>query len=350
MKKFLALFLILASLFTTVSCSDKGVPDGMQLVRGGDRVGYYFYAPEEWTVANLGEIASAYASNVDSSSVSYVEVAYPDCTVAEYFKNSLDEFPTPPKMVYENQPTSFGNAENAIMYVYDHIYSEHTFRTMQIFVSFEGRFGIFTFTSPLEHKSAEDESVTQYDFYEEKRQSIIDNFKFVTKSGESAGNKSEYETDAEGYRLVSDASVSKFSLYLPEDFTVDYSSGITSATLSDGSNITMSKATNTGVDVGTYFETRLDELSKIVSDIAPVEFEDENGEIKTVNGNAKFGNASSAASQEYTFVYNGTTYHVYQVCAVTTFNGFVFTYTATEENYYKHLDTVLKVAEKVELK
>ena len=30
------------------------------------------------------------------------------------------------------------------------------------------------------------------------------------------------------------------------------------------------------------------------------------------------------------------------------FNGFVFTYTATEENYAKHIDTIMKIAEKVE--
>ncbi len=349
MKKLSILLLILISLITLASCKEKELPEGMQLVNGGDNIGYYFYAPEEWTVANLGKISSAYASNVDASSVSYIETDSPLGTVDEYFKESLKEFPEAPVIVSENQPTTFGNADGAIMYVYDHQYEDHTFRTMQIFTSFEGRFGIFTFTSPNEHKSASDKSVTQYDFYQEKRQSIIDNFKYVSKNG-TENDKPIYEKDADGYNLVSDASVSKFSLYLPDEFNVEFSSGMVSASLEDGSNITMSRAVSTNVSVGDYFKNRIDELSKIVTDIKIIEFTDENGEVKTINGNVKFGNAKSAASQEYTFVYNEQTYHVYQICSVHNFNGFVFTYTATEENYAKHLDIIQKICEKAILK
>ena len=54
MKKIIALITLLASVFSLVACADTtGLPEGMQLVRGGEEYGYYFYSPEEWTVANV---------------------------------------------------------------------------------------------------------------------------------------------------------------------------------------------------------------------------------------------------------------------------------------------------------
>ena len=337
MKKIAALILLFAMSITFVSCSgNDGTPDGMQLVRGGEKIGYYMYAPEEWTVANLGEIATAYASNVDSSSISYVELPMPETTVDEYFRNGLLEFPVMPAVI-ENEcgKTTFGNADEAYKYVFEHEYSGHKFRTMQIFTKYKDRFGIFTFNSMLENISSSE--VYQYDFYSEKINSVIVNFKFVDKSGKDV--IPSYEKDADGYMLVSDKSVAKYSLYLPETFTVDYSSGITSAHLDDGSSITLSSATATGVYVSEYWEARKAELETIAKNVT---------EIK-INEPSALGNSKRAYSYEYTFVYNNTTYHVYQVLAVTTFNGFVFTYTATEENYSKHIEEILKIAEKVEL-
>lgn len=336
MKRFFAIILILCTLLSLSACNkkDDGIPDGMQLVRGGEKYGYYMYAPEEWTVASYGEVSSAYASNVDTSSISYVEVAMPDGTVDEYFNESLKEFPAQPDIKTANVDTTFGNADDAKKYVFEHEYSGHKFRTMQIFVKYGERFGIFTFNSVLENISSPD--VVQYDYYEEKIASVIKNFKFVSKSGEE--EKITYPTDSEGYRLVSDKSIVKYSLYLPEQFDVEFASGMTVASLSDGSNLTLSRATTTGIKVNEYWETRKDELSSIATDIKEVK-------VETV---AKLGNSKQAVSYEYTFVYNNTKYHVYQVLAVTTFNGFVFTYTATEDNYAKHIDTIMKIAEKVE--
>ena len=53
------------------------------------------------------------------------------------------------------------------------------------------------------------------------------------------------------------------------------------------------------------------------------------------------------AKDKYTFEYNGDVYHVYQVLAITTFNGYVFTYTAKEEKFASHFDTVKKIMDKV---
>ena len=75
MKKIGAILILIAtlcaSMFCLTSCSDgESLPEGMQLIAGGESLGYYFYGPEEWTVSNIGEIKSAYASRVDTSSAS----------------------------------------------------------------------------------------------------------------------------------------------------------------------------------------------------------------------------------------------------------------------------------------
>ena len=343
LKRILSIFVLIGTMLSLAGCKNgSDVPDGMQLVRGGEDVGYYFYAPEEWTVSNLGDISAAYASRVDPSSISYTECEMPECTIEEYIDKSLLEFSFKVTPLYDIEDTTFGNADRAVSFVYEYDYDTVRYRTKQIFASYGERFGIFTFTSRTDNMSSSE--LSQYDYYKDKIQSVIDNFKYVDISISSPSEKPSYE----GYALVSDPSVSNFSLYLTDDFTVDYSSGIVSATLSDGSNLTLSRVTGAGVDVGTYLDTRLDELGAIVSDLTVIEFEDENGEMKKINGAANLGNARAAASLEYTFVYNNVEYHVYQVCAVTVFDGFVFTYTAKEENYEKHLDLIMEIAEKVE--
>ena len=349
MKKILSIILLITLTLGLVSCGNKkgDVPEGMQLVRGGNDVGYYMYAPEEWTVSNLGNVSMAYASNVDNSSVTYTETEPPKMSVAEYFKQSCESYT--PDMKFQlissedGVPTVFGNADKATKFEFDFEYAGHKFRSMQILTEYQGRFGIFTFTSFRENMSSSD--AIQYDYYKEKIDKVTTEFVFVSKA--SSDTETTYTTK-DGYKLISDKSVAKFNLYVPEDFTVEYSSGLVSALMPDGSSINLSRATQTNVKVNEYLSTRLEELGAIVSDITIIQHKNDDGTLSNFNPKDSLGNAKSAASQEYTFVYNGVTYHVYQVCAITTFNGFVFTYTATEENYYKNLDTVKKIAEKVE--
>ena len=349
MKKILSLLLLLALAMGLVSCGNKSsdIPEGMQLVRGGSDIGYYMYAPEEWTVSNQGNISAAYASGVDSSSITYTEIEPPKMSVAEYFAESSKSYTADMnfKLLCGNEGNAikFGNADKATKFEFDFEYSGNEFRSMQILAEYDGRFGIFTFTALRKNVSSSE--VFQYDYYKDKIDSAILNFKYVKKTGEVT--EPEYETK-DGYKLISDKSVAKFKLYVPEDLKVEYSSGIVSAVFSDGSSVNMAKATETNVRVDEYLSRRITELSAIVSDVTVIPHVNSDGTTTNFNTNVSFGNAKSAASQEYTFVYNGVTYHVYQICAITTFNGFVFTYTATEENYSKNLDTIKKIIEKVE--
>ena len=82
------------------------------------------------------------------------------------------------------------------------------------------------------------------------------------------------------------------------------------------------------------------ELEKLFGEVTLIE------EVKSM----KIGNSKNAVSYEYTYVHNGITYHVYQVLAITTFNGYVFTYTAADENYGSHTEEIRKISEKISFK
>ncbi len=82
------------------------------------------------------------------------------------------------------------------------------------------------------------------------------------------------------------------------------------------------------------------------------------GEVTEIQKHAdtELGNSDSLIygnwdwAYEYTYVHEGEKYHVYQILAIDGTNGYVFTYTALEENYSLHFDEVLKVVEKVNFK
>ena len=357
MKKLGIVLLLLFTIFTLASCGDGvEVPDGMQLVYGSEAEGYYFFAPEEWTVSNVGEIKSAYVSTLDTTSVSFAEV-HPEKTnkgdkdtesyfFEDYFSDSLAEFPNEPQEIKGPSDYVFGKegetAERACSYTYSYEYSGHTFGFLQILIKNCDKYYIFTYTALLESKNG---GATYYDHYfEEKLISIIESFRFLESSGASnQENKPEYTKDNDGYLLISDPALAGFELYVPEEFVPDYLSAIISATHQDGSNITMSKATATGIDIEAYWTTRKQELSAVVKNLTV---------IKDIHRDqtVQMGNASYAFECEYTYEYNQTTYHVYQIlCVDKAFlgNGYVFTYTATKENYEKHLPKITNVVNKV---
>lgn len=355
MKKILLLLVCLITVFSLASCDTESTPDGMQLCWGGSDVGYNFYVPDGWVLSNTGNIHASYASRIDISSVSFAEVkisepeilpeqmgAYsPDLYFFEfYFKEQLKEFPSAPEITVNGENTVFGKkdytAERAIKYIFNHEYDNHKFTTMQILLKANSKYYIFTYTSMNEERS---EGETYYAFHLTEVRKCIDEFMFLENAATEKA-EIEYEKDGDGFLLYSDKSLSGFELYVSPDFSLDYQSAIVSATHADGSNITMTKVTAAGVAVNEYWERRQTELSAIVSDITVI----------AENEPCEFGNAQKMFSYEYTFKYNGKTFHVYQVLAVYGMNGYVFTYTATEANYLTHIDKINDSCDKVILK
>lgn len=337
MKKLGFVVILITILAILASCGgEDNLPDGMQLVRGGEDVGYYFYAPEEWTVANNGVISAAYASKIDITSITFAPSEAPMGDMESYFENALSEF----TFELTNSPTvtecDFGNAESAYKTVYEFEYEEHPFRAMQIFVSYGERFYIFTFTAQLANRSEEQ---TYYDFYLEKVQSVIDNFEFTAIS--NTQQTPEYETDNDGYLLVSDKDVCGYDFYIHPDWSVRYAQTNIGVSLPDGTSANITEATSIGVGRDQYWTGRKEELSSFTENLTVIK---EN--VETTLGNSEW-----AFAYEYTYEYSGDLYHVYQIIAVAGTwpfqDGYVFTYTAPEASYAEHLDEFIKMTKKV---
>ena len=339
MKRIIATALTIIPLLLALTGCSQGAdaPEGMQLVRGSDALGYYLYSPIGWIAASQGNIASSYVSTIDSTSVTLVEAKMPEGTIKEYFEAAKADFTFEITVKNEGgEPIAckLGNAD-AHRYVYDFEYSGFKFRTMQIFATFEERFYIFTFTAQLTERSA---GTSYYDFHlENSLPKIIENVKFVSKSGTLPSP--EYP-EVGGYFLVSDKKLCGFDMYVQKDYKVDYSDGIVSVTRDDGANITVSKSTATGVTIRDYWANRKKELEAIVGTVTEIEVNKSEG--------VTLGNLATAASYEYTYELGGVKYHVYQVFAVDTFEGYAFTFTAPEAIYAERIGEALDVAARLE--
>ena len=338
MKKIGLILLALTLVFALYSCGDD-LPEGMQLVRGGDDVGYYFYAPEEWTVANQGDISAVYVSSIDSTSATVAAADAPLGSISDYFIESTEKLPFEINVTVNGEKTSFGGADEAYKFVYDYTYEGFGFRSMQILAYHGEGFYIFTFTSQLAERT---EGVSYYDYYTEKLASIIENFKFTAKT--ASEKDAEYESDSDGYLLVSNKKLSGFDFYMAPDWSVRYSSANIGVSHSDGASVNLTEATGTGISRDTYFENRKAEI-KAMTGSEVVEAEGKTA-VET-----QLGSSSWAFSYEYSYTYGETTYRVYQIIAVEGTwpfqSGYVFTYTAPDDVFEKHLEEVEKMVKKV---
>lgn len=355
--------IMIIGLFAFCSCksNEEEIPEGLQIIKKSESEGYIFYGPEGWTVANSDDIAAAnvFGTSRERPSISFVESIMPSGSIPEYFQNSRDEFPASIAATLEihvqDEACLFGNANGeAYKYIYTYKYDGLDVACMQILLTNNDRFYIFTYTS---YGDIDDES-SLYRKHLDKVMLSVDNFKFIEPTG--TANTPEYERDADGYNLVSNAEVAKFSLYLPESYKVLASSGYVKAKISDGANLSLTRATDVNVSILDYIKARKTKLSSFTSSFEDVsltfatEFNADNpafddfGCTPVYNSELKFGNlGQSVVAYEYTYTFNGQLYHVYQLMGVDSHNGFVFTYTALESEYAQHLDEIQTILEKV---
>ena len=350
MKKTVALLLtIIIALTALAGCSDTSdVPSGMQTVRGSDALGYYLYVPDGWTVANQGDVAAAYVSTVDTTSVTLVEAEMPEGTIAEYFEAAKSDFTFEITVTKENADYKLGNATEAKQFIYEYKYQTvdqtgkkdyYDFRTMQIFAKFDGRFYIFTFTSQLAERHGSGQSY--YDFHlENSLKTITDNIKFVKKSGEV--ETPEYP-EVDGYLLVSKRELCGFDFFITKDYSVDFSDGIISVSREDGSNITIAKATTGGMRIDEYWALRKGELEAVFGTVTEVNIAHRSGKLGDLD-------ESTTSTFEYTYTHGGVTYHVYQLLGVDSFSGYVFTFTVPDALYAERIDEALDIASRVDFK
>lgn len=372
MKRILSISLIiLAVIFCAVGCKkeDSSIPEGLQVVKTSDSDGYEFYGPKGWSVANDGKVAASYIS-VGSQLRASITLATADENVENpktYFESQKAHFAYE-ITVLEEPSVTLGNANGAYYSViYSFNYNETDYSSWQILAKNGDDLFIFTYTA----KGAVSDEESDYQRYVEDVRRAIDAIKFKAKSG--TGEVKDFPHGADGYKLVSDKKIAGFELYLPNSAEVVTSDAYVSAKLTDKANINLSRANDTGVGVLDYVKNRkikLSEITKNVTDIAVTlknEYDPESpvfdgwdevmSVMPTLDPDICFGdiNQSMIIAYEYTYESQGVKYHVYQVFGVVEgfmgsglgASGFVFTYTATEDEYASHLDEIDAILQRI---
>lgn len=373
MKKIITLMLLgIIAIFGLTACGKEGVevPEDMQIVLENKDEGYVFFGPLGWIVANQGDVAATFLSNFNKTSITFTAADMPTDKDGEgkvdlggYFHRTMADFPYDITVSTDGEAANFGKsdagADMARTFVYSYTVGEEIYTSKQILLTRGEDFYIFTYTAA---GNAKDES-SAYRTYLDKAQLVIDNFIFTSKTPTGAADK-EVLKDADGYVLSSDKSISGFELYLPEDYELYDSSTLVSAKITDGANISLTRATETGLGVLDYLLGRRDDLSIICDNFTDIKI----GVAKAVDTSSDyfkdwplsilpeydetlvFGDLSQAGnivSYEYTYEHGGNVYHVYQVIGANNFYGYVFTYTALEGEYAEHLDEIETILKKV---
>ncbi len=385
MKKVLILIaMLLASTLLLISCGEgeEEAPEGLQIVEISREHGFKFYGPDRWTVISSGldtdtPVWGARMSTANRISVTLAKTEMPEgvklsvtpeeekAAVTKYFSDSFKDFPENMEFSLVTEPmlANFGNAESAYKCVYTYRYGEMGLAVMQYAVINNEDFYLFTYTSHGDVSNSESE----YNFYLDRAESCVESFVFTDKEEVSAVIP-EYDKDSDGYKLVSDKKLTGFDFYIPESAEVISSAAYVNAKLSNKANISIAKSDTTGVSIVDYLKMRKSGIEYFFGEVKDIKiefakkpeveearlkelFEPFDVELPLTNELLAFGDLEKGGIvlYEYTYTYHGVSYHVLQVIGVDSSNGYVFTYTATEDEFNKFVSdgTISKILEKV---
>lgn len=139
-----------------------------------------------------------------------------------------------------------------------------------------------------------------------------------------------------GMKLASN-EITDYILYVPQDWTVDMSTGVTSAYFSptDPSNISViiSSLSSANMTASEYWGSYKEQYTQTLSDMEELE-----------TSNIILGGIN-AETHVFTATMSGTKYKFKQAIAVKGTDAYIFTYTATENNYDTHIDDVDSILE-----
>ena len=157
-----------------------------------------------------------------------------------------------------------------------------------------------------------------------------------------ASCKDEGDGTPSGMKLASDLEISDYYLYVPKGWTVDMSTGITSAYVSsvDKSNVSVSYGVPSENNLEEFWTNNKSHYESIFEEFTVLE----------EGGIAKLGEYD-AARYNYTAKYEGKEYQFLQYMTIKGAYVYIFTYTAeNEENsilgyvpYEKNLEQVLTI-------
>lgn len=145
-----------------------------------------------------------------------------------------------------------------------------------------------------------------------------------------------------GYTEISDEGLN-YHFYVPSSWTPDISTGMTSAYYSgrDPSNVSITAFELDDVSINSvdaYWELNEADLKLVLPNLEYVDISD-----TTLGG-------ANAKQYTYTSSMSDTDYKFMQVVAIRSNEVYIFTYTATSENYDSHIEDVISMIDYFEFK
>lgn len=340
-----AIFLLCAmTLSVLVSCSGDKVPDGYQLVvREGDK--FRLYVPTQWMPNTAGGITGAtYSMNENVSIQVTVADDAGELSIAEYWtvcdeknKAELENYEWTEKKPEETQL----GGKYAEKYVYtatvtvrageEMSLSRIKYKFMQVMAKYDGDMYILLYSAP---EDKYDDHITEIEGSADDA-GVIGHFAFAAKY-ESEDNKKEYSDKVkapEGMKLIS-TDERPYRFFVPKSWIVNNSTDATAAYASkdDSSNVSvqMYMSDNEKQTVEDYWKLCEEGYSSIFGEsYRPVSSADD----VEVNG---------LTGKKYVFTVKtgGEDYRIMQVIVQKGVMFYTITYTATEENFDKHMSEV----------
>ena len=369
MKRFVKVLLVAAVMVLSlgaVSCGEGlNAPEGMQLARGGEEEGYYFFVPDGWVVANYGDYASAYVSKANPTTVTFAEAVMPEYgkdglsadEARQYFSTSMANLGYTKNVnpSANGEAAAFGNASGfKFDFTYDYPREDGgviNYRTLQYIIPRGERLYIFQYTSRATVPEYSVDGMTYYDIYLETADNtvnasdVIAQFVFL----DTAPTKTVPEAKSSGELvLVSDKATAGFAFYAPKDSVAITSTALVHHDLGDGSSVAVSELvlTTTATHPDQYFEGIRVNMEKAFGEVKRINVPtEENGNRIEING------ANWGYEYEYTYTYAGVEYRGYTVIigkqsGIVSRKYYAFTYSAKAGAY--NGDLVDAMIEKLE--
>lgn len=346
-----ALLLCLILIPTLASCSKSDVPDGYQLIAcEGDC--FRLYVPTQWVDNTSSGVTSAYYSAVDNASITVIVADDAgEMSVAEYwsvcnerYADELADYKSEEK--FEKIVLGGQAAEKHVFSASVTIYSEtekknvtSTYKFMQVMTRYKDNMYVLTFSAPA------DMYETHLETFEGNAsdEGVIPYFRFAEPYSSEDGEKkiSDKETAPEGMKLAS-TDERAYRFFVPSSWKINNRTDATAAYASDNDRSNVSVQMYMSSDNTETVEkhwARLEESYKTMF-----------SEYELISDESIKMNGISAHKYTYRAVSGGQEYKMVQAIVRKGEMFYCITFTATPENFDKHLPDVNKMIEEFEIR
>ena len=329
MKKIISILLVALTLLSLVACTSTSLKDAENnTLYRDDVVDFNLYVPESWIVDSTSFVVSAHAGKDDPSTVIMTQTDLPggEQIISEIFDNTLKNI----SAIYDRPDTGYTvedtkvageDAEIRTYTVIDRV-TGTTLKYMQCLFIKDFVLYTFTYYAPAD---------TLYDKHLETAKKML----YAVSFGKSNPPEGMKAAVSAGTRYVDS---SDFTIQIPDDWTVDTSTGFFTAMAASGdqSNLSVMRAT---VDKDGNAVSYYEQNEASLKNLEKFKLEERKDDI-IVKDNK--GNSYNAVSVTYTATVSGMNYYFKQLFCQKDTTMYIVTFSSPDAFYETHKESFEK--------